>query len=119
MSAQIEKTIGDIHLSMSMENMPLTEEDKNRLRDCLTGKTDMHEVLRQTIARHTQANKGNGRAAREYFRQLSKSAGYELSFEKITADELLAADIAAFEGDAVPLVNVLKRAVMKNAERLP
>jgi len=40
-----------------MENMPLTEQDKSRLRDCLTGKADVHEVLRQTIERHTQADK--------------------------------------------------------------
>ena len=56
MNIPIEKTIRDINLSMSMENMPLTEQDKTRLRDCLTGKTDIHEVLRQTIRRHTRAN---------------------------------------------------------------
>jgi len=55
MSAPIEKTIADIDFSMSMENMPLTEQDKSRLRDCLTGKADVHEVLRQTIERHTSA----------------------------------------------------------------
>ena len=54
MSAHIEKTIADIDFSMSMENMPLTEKDKSRLRDCLTGKADMQEVLRQTLERHTQ-----------------------------------------------------------------
>ena len=54
MNVQVEKTIRDINLSMSMENMPLTEKDKNRLRDCLTGKADVHEILRQTIKRHTK-----------------------------------------------------------------
>jgi len=61
MSAPIEKTIADIDFSMSMENMPLTEQDKSRLRDCLTGKTDVHEVLRRTIERHTQASQGNAK----------------------------------------------------------
>ncbi|MCL1939460.1 MAG: hypothetical protein FWG59_00480 [Betaproteobacteria bacterium] len=61
MNVQIEKTIHDINLSMSMENMPLTDQDKNRLRDCLTGKANIHEVLRQTIKRHTRANDGNAK----------------------------------------------------------
>jgi len=54
---------------------------------------------------------GNGRAAREYFRQLSKSAGYELDFGGVEADKLLVADIAAFEGNLLPLVAVLEKAV--------
>ena len=61
MNGSIEKTIRDINLSMSMENMPLTEQDKNRLRDCLIGKADIHDVLRQTIKRHTHANDGNAK----------------------------------------------------------
>jgi hypothetical protein len=61
MNEPIEKTIRDINFSMSMENMPLTEQDKNRLRDCLTGKADIHEVLRQTIKRHTRANDGGAK----------------------------------------------------------
>ena len=56
---------------------------------------------------------GNGRAAREYFRQLSKRAGYDLDFGGMTADKLLAADIAAFEGDNAPLVSMLNEAVTK------
>lgn len=53
MDNQIEKTIRDINFTMTMENMPLTEQDKQRLRDCMTGKTNVQEVLRQTIARHS------------------------------------------------------------------
>ncbi|MDR1873598.1 MAG: hypothetical protein LBQ90_01090 [Synergistaceae bacterium] len=55
MSVQIEKTIRDIDFTMAMENMPLTEADRQRLRDCMTGKTDICEVLSQTIAKHSQA----------------------------------------------------------------
>lgn len=54
MNKQIEKTIHDIDFTMTMENMPLTEQDKQRLRDCLTGKADMQEVLKQTIAKHSK-----------------------------------------------------------------
>jgi hypothetical protein len=56
MHIPIEKTIRDINLTMSMENMPLTDQDKKRLRDCLTGTANIHEVLRQTIQRHTREN---------------------------------------------------------------
>jgi cell filamentation protein len=54
---------------------------------------------------------GNGRAAREFFRQLSKSAGYDLDFGGATPNEILTADIAAFKGDATPLVAILEKAV--------
>jgi len=32
-----------------MEDMPLTEEDKSRLRICLNGNKDINEVLQETI----------------------------------------------------------------------
>jgi hypothetical protein len=56
MNVKVEKTIRDIDFSMTMENMPLNETDKQRLRDCMTGKTDIYEVLSQTIAKHSQIN---------------------------------------------------------------
>lgn len=56
---------------------------------------------------------GNGRASREFFRQLSKSAGYDLDFGGVSADRLLQADIAAFDRDYTPLVNLLDEIVMK------
>ncbi len=54
MDKQVEKTIRDIDFTMTMENMPLTEQDKQRLRDCMTGKTVIQEVLLATIARHSK-----------------------------------------------------------------
>jgi hypothetical protein len=56
MDAQVEKTINNINFTMTMENMPLTEQDKQRLRDCITGKADIEMLLRQTIAKHTQVS---------------------------------------------------------------
>jgi len=41
-------------LRMKMENMPLTEEDKIRLRNCINGKADIHKILQETIKRHTR-----------------------------------------------------------------
>jgi hypothetical protein len=33
---------------MTMEDMPLTNEDKNRLRDCLSGKLDEMLTMKRT-----------------------------------------------------------------------
>jgi cell filamentation protein len=54
---------------------------------------------------------GNGRTTREYFRQLSEYAGYDLDLGGVNKDELLTADIAAFDGDYAPLASILDAAV--------
>lgn len=54
---------------------------------------------------------GNGRTQREYFYQLSKQAGYELDFSRITTQALLKADIAAYSGDFSKLILLLKESV--------
>jgi len=48
-----ENIVENIDLSMTMEDMPLTDEDKKRLRDCLNGVTDVDEILRDVIKKHT------------------------------------------------------------------
>ncbi|MCL2006944.1 MAG: hypothetical protein FWG77_02545 [Treponema sp.] len=53
MDYDIEKIIKNIDFSMRMEDMPLSEEDKNRLRNCLNGKDDILKVLQETIKKHT------------------------------------------------------------------
>lgn len=49
----IERTISNINGSMSMEGMPLTEQDKERLRECLSGKTSFDEMVRRLVQKHT------------------------------------------------------------------
>jgi hypothetical protein len=49
----IENIVENIDFSMSMEDMPLTNEDKNRLRDCLSGTIDVDRILQEIIAKHT------------------------------------------------------------------
>jgi hypothetical protein len=44
-----EKIIQNIDFSLRMEDMPLTEQDKLLLLDCLTGKVDINTALRNTI----------------------------------------------------------------------
>jgi len=53
MNGDVENIIENIDFSMKMENMPLTEEDKIRLRLCLNGKKEINEVLQETIKKHT------------------------------------------------------------------
>jgi len=49
----IENVVKNIDFSMKMEDMPLTDEDKNRLRDCLSGKSDIDEILQDVVKKHT------------------------------------------------------------------
>ena len=53
MAFNIENVIENIDFSMKMEDMPLTEEDKSRLRICLNGTRDINEILQETIKKHT------------------------------------------------------------------
>jgi len=55
MDDNIENIIKNIDFSMKMEDMPLTNDDKNRLRNCLNGKDDIYKVLQETIKKHTFA----------------------------------------------------------------
>jgi ribosomal protein S13 len=54
MTDEVENIIKNIDFSMKMEAMPLTEEDKTRLRNCINGKVDINKVLQETIKKHTR-----------------------------------------------------------------
>lgn len=54
---------------------------------------------------------GNGRTLRIFLQQLSVHAGYELMYHEANEVGLLQADIAAFFGDAGPLVAILGQIV--------
>jgi hypothetical protein len=49
----MENIVENIDFSMAMEDMPLTDKDKNRLRDCLNGIIDVDEILQEVIKKHT------------------------------------------------------------------
>jgi cell filamentation protein len=55
---------------------------------------------------------GNGRTAREFFRQLSLNANYTLDFSKIKKEELLIADIEAFNGKYEKLIQILEKIIV-------
>jgi len=54
---------------------------------------------------------GNGRTAREFFRQLSLNASYILDFSGTEKEELLTADIEAFYGRYDRLIKILEKAI--------
>ena len=56
---------------------------------------------------------GNGRTAREFFRQLSLNAKYTLDFSKMEKEELLTADIEAFNGKYNKLINILEKVIVE------
>jgi cell filamentation protein len=55
---------------------------------------------------------GNGRTCREFFRQLSLSANYILDFSKTGKEELLEADVEAFNGQYEKLIKILDKAII-------
>lgn len=54
---------------------------------------------------------GNGRAIRAFLSQLSEHAGYRLLFENAEKEELLTADIEAFNGNPNPLVSLYTKII--------
>ena len=53
MPTNAENIIANIDFSLRMEDMPLTEEDKKRLRHCINGDLNIDEVLREAIKKHS------------------------------------------------------------------
>jgi len=54
---QIDERIRKVNGAMALENMPLTQADKEMLKSCLSGKST-HEIERQKIIRKYKAGKG-------------------------------------------------------------
>ncbi len=48
----IEKIINEVNGSMAIEGMPLTEEDKNRMRFCAGDRAKVDKMVSELIAKH-------------------------------------------------------------------
>lgn len=48
------KIINDINISMKMEGMELTSKDKERLSNCITGKTDAKDVMKELLMKYNK-----------------------------------------------------------------
>ena len=51
---RIERIIENVNATMSMENMPLTRDDKKRLKECLEGKTSFDDAVTTLVKKYTQ-----------------------------------------------------------------
>lgn len=49
----IEKIVREVDSSMAMEGMPLTREDKNRIRKCLSEPSAVEHIISSLLAKHT------------------------------------------------------------------
>jgi len=57
MSSNIEKKISAVDATMAMEGMPLTDEDKNRIRDIFAGKLSVDKIVDDLVKKHSQKAK--------------------------------------------------------------
>ena len=51
-SEQIESLIKNVNSTMAMEDMPLTQEDKNRISDCLRGKSSFNQTVNELVRKY-------------------------------------------------------------------
>ena len=49
----VEQTIREVNGTMAIEGMPLTDTDKDRLRDILHGRMSIDSVIRQLTEKYT------------------------------------------------------------------
>jgi hypothetical protein len=50
---RIEKIIRNVNANLSIEGMPLSFNDKNRMRNCLNGKFTADETVKRLVEKHT------------------------------------------------------------------
>jgi len=50
---------------------------------------------------------GNGRATREFFRELALKAGYLINYGDVDKDAILYADVEAYKKNYEPLISIL------------
>lgn len=54
----IDYKINRVNATMSMEGMPLTNANRQQLRDCLTGQTTFKDAKASLIERHSRVTRG-------------------------------------------------------------
>jgi hypothetical protein len=52
MAKDLEYIIDNIDFSLSMEDMPLTLENKEEMRQCLNGNLDLDKLIAETISKY-------------------------------------------------------------------
>ena len=52
MNNNSEYIIGNIDFSLAMEDMPLTNENKEEMRKCIDGKIDLDNLIAETVNKY-------------------------------------------------------------------
>lgn len=50
---RVQKIIRNVNSNLSIEGMPLTCEDRDRIRLCLAGKCTVDDMVRKLVDKHT------------------------------------------------------------------
>ncbi|MCD7771411.1 MAG: hypothetical protein LUH23_04935 [Oscillospiraceae bacterium] len=53
--SEADRIIANVNATMSMEGLPLTDEDKERLRLCLSGKKSFEVTVDELISRYKKS----------------------------------------------------------------
>ena len=56
MMSDFECILANVDATMKMEGMPLTDEDKNRILDCLSGRTTFDNEVKKILEKYTNNN---------------------------------------------------------------
>nr|WP_312576148.1 hypothetical protein [Sedimentibacter sp.] len=52
-SKEIDKIIDNVNGNLAIEGMPLTEQDRDRIRACLSGKVAFNDMIKNLVEKHT------------------------------------------------------------------
>jgi cell filamentation protein len=74
-------------------------------------------ILSEVNALHP-FREGNGRAQREFIRQIAKQAGWELSFQDITKEQMIKASIDSFNGKYDTMAAIMENSLDKIPEQI-
>ena len=53
--SEAERIVANVNASMAMEGMPLTEAEKNRIKDCIEGKKSFDEEIQKLLEYYKKA----------------------------------------------------------------
>ncbi len=106
-TAHLESSAADIFRQLERDNqlqgLP-KREFATAAAECLASVNALHPF-----------REGNGRAQREFFRELAARAGFHLDWSRTNAKDIVQASIAGMVGDMKPLRRVLSRVTLENA----
>lgn len=50
---EMDKIINNVNGNLAIEGMPLTNQDKERIRICLSGKVQFNDMIKHLVEKHT------------------------------------------------------------------